>query len=58
MTKPNKPDGRTEIIPPIPDTPENVAKAIMKGLPKKEWDYLKREDDRQTSKREKSGLGK
>ena len=26
---------------PIPDTPENVALAIMKGPPKKEWRYLK-----------------
>ena len=26
---------------PIPDTPENVARAIMRGPPKKEWDYLK-----------------
>ena len=26
--------------PPIPDTPENVAKAIMRGPPKKVWRYL------------------
>ena len=26
---------------PIPDTPENVARAIMQGPPKKEWRYLK-----------------
>ncbi len=26
---------------PIPDTPENVARAIMRGPPRKEWDYLK-----------------
>ena len=25
----------------IPDTPENVARAIMAGPPKKDWDYLK-----------------
>ena len=25
----------------IPDTPENIARAIMRGPPKKEWDYLK-----------------
>ena len=25
----------------IPDTPENVARAIMQGPPKKEWEYLK-----------------
>ena len=26
---------------PIPYTPENIARAIMQGPPKKEWDYLK-----------------
>ena len=26
--------------PRIPDTPENIAKAIMKGPPKKKWRYL------------------
>ena len=26
---------------PIPDTPDNVARAIMRGPPKKEWRYLK-----------------
>lgn len=46
-----KSDGRTEIIPSIPDTPENVAKAIMMNKPKKEWDYLKRSQER------KSGVG-
>lgn len=25
----------------IPDGPENIARAIMRGPPKKEWDYLK-----------------
>ncbi len=25
----------------IPDTPENVARAIMQGPPKKEWQFLK-----------------
>ena len=28
-------------IEPIPDTPENIARAIMRGPPKKEWRYLK-----------------
>ena len=27
---------------PIPDTPENVARAIMKGPPKKDWRYIKK----------------
>ena len=33
---------------PIPDTPENVARAIMTTRPKgrEEWDYLQDEDDR------------
>lgn len=25
----------------IPDTPDNIARACMKGPPKKNWDYLK-----------------
>ena len=25
---------------PIPDTAENIARAIMRGPPKSEWDYL------------------
>ena len=25
---------------PIPDTPENIAKAIMRNPPKKNWRYL------------------
>ena len=28
--------------PPIPDTPENIAKACMQGPPKKKWRYLKK----------------
>jgi len=40
---------KNKIISFIPDTPENVAKAIMKKPPKKEWDYLKRKDDRKIS---------
>ena len=27
--------------PPIPDTPENIARACFQGPPKKEWEYLK-----------------
>ena len=42
--------GKNEKILHIPDTPENVAKSIMKGPPKKDWDYLKRENDRQKPK--------
>ena len=30
---------------PIPDTPENVAWAIMQGPPKKKWRYLDEDDE-------------
>ena len=26
---------------PLPDTPENIARACMQGPPKKSWDFLK-----------------
>ena len=32
---------------PIPDTPENIARTIMRGPPKKEWNYLKAARDRE-----------
>ena len=41
-----KPRGRPierEMPERIPDSPENIARAIMQGPPKKDWDYLKRE---------------
>lgn len=44
--KPKRARGRPVEKPmpdPIPDTPENIARAIMAGPPKKDWDYLKRE---------------
>ena len=42
---PKKPLGRPPKPMPeqIPDTPENVAKALMNTSPKKDWDYLKKE---------------
>ena len=40
MTKPSYPD-----IHPIPDTPENIANTIMKGLPKKNWDFEKESEE-------------
>ena len=46
MPEEKKPRGRPvekAMPPPIPDTPDNVARAIMQGPPKKTWDYLKRE---------------
>lgn len=30
-----------KLPPPIPDTPDNIARAIMAGPPKKNWDFLK-----------------
>ena len=42
--KQGKPKGRpaNRMPEPIPDTPENVTKAMMKGPPKKIWNYLQR----------------
>ena len=42
-----RPRGRPPVYPmpePIPDTPENIAKAILSTPPKKdsEWEYLKK----------------
>ena len=31
---------KREYPEPIPDTPKNIAKAIMKRPPKKQWRYL------------------
>jgi len=28
-------------VEPIPDTPENIARSIMQGPPKEEWDFEK-----------------
>ena len=36
MAKQSYPD-----IEPIPDTPENIARMIMKGPPKEEWEFKK-----------------
>ena len=44
---PKRPRGRPieKAMPDaIPDTPENIARAIMSGPPKKDWDYLKNKD--------------
>ncbi|MHA1540321.1 MAG: hypothetical protein ACTSXQ_07585 [Alphaproteobacteria bacterium] len=43
MKKKPKKQGRPvkNIIDPIKDTPENVAKAIMMNPPKKSWDYMR-----------------
>ena len=31
-----------EVRPPIPDTPENIARACMKWPPKKHWRFLEK----------------
>ena len=31
---------------PIPDSPENIVRALMSGPPKKQWRYLKRHRNR------------
>ena len=36
-----RPSTYSRLPPLIPDTPENIAKAILSGPPKQEWDYLK-----------------
>ena len=36
--------GRPQVLvmpEPIPDTPENIARACMQAPPKKNWDFLK-----------------
>ncbi len=46
--QPKRPRGRPveKAMPePIPDSPENIARAIMAGPPKAEWDYLKGEGE-------------
>ncbi len=48
--KPKRPRGRPEkpLPNPIPDTPENVMRAILNTPPKRddEWDYLKKRESR------------
>ncbi len=46
--QPKSPRGRpaNPMPAPIPDTPENVARACMQGLPKKDWRYLKENKER------------
>ena len=40
--KPKRGRPRIYVMPePIPDTPENIARACMQGPPAKKWDFLK-----------------
>ena len=36
--KPKRP--RPDLMPGIPDTPENIALAVLNTPPKKKWDYM------------------
>lgn len=38
----DEPERRETDIEPIPDTMENVARAIMRGPPKKTWRFLEK----------------
>jgi hypothetical protein len=46
---PSPPPPAYQMPEPIPDTPENVARAIMQGPPKKEWRYLKDKKRKESS---------
>ena len=49
-----KPRGRpvkNTMPEPIPDTAENIARSLMQGPPKNDWDYLKAKE----KQAEKSG---
>lgn len=54
--KPSDGDRRHRLEMPerIPDTPENIARACMKGLPKKKWEFLEEQETRESSKSSKS----
>lgn len=46
--------GRPPVLPmpePIPDTPENIARAIMQGPPKAEWDFEREAERRRNAVR-------
>ena len=38
----NKEPKYDNMPPPIPDTPENVARIAMQGPPKKKWRYMEK----------------
>ena len=37
---------KNQMPEPISDTMENVARAAMQGPPKKDWDYLKKKEEK------------
>ena len=45
-----------QIIPPIPDTPENVARAIMQGPPKGKWEFLNKTGTPKAKSKKKPAL--
>ena len=52
LTKPRGRPVKNTMPEPIPDTPENIARALLTTPPKKEgdWDYLKDAKDQGASK--------
>lgn len=44
-------------VEPIPDTPENIARSIMQGPPKEEWDFEKERDAESTQPVDSEGGG-
>lgn len=48
----------SDLPEPIPDTPENIARACMQGPPKKEWRFLKNKENlKATSRKEENADG-
>ena len=45
-----RPEPARDTVPGIPDTPENIARAIIVRPPKEEWRYLKRAGDKPAEK--------
>ena len=51
---PKRKRGRPPVLPqpePIPDTPANVARAIMQGPPKTAWDFEREAEARRKAAR-------
>lgn len=49
--KKERPAKYAKMPPLIPDTPENIAKAILSGPPKKEWKYLREPSQKNMARR-------
>ncbi len=44
-------------VEPIPDTPENIARSIMQGPPKEEWDFEKAREAEEAQPTDSEGGG-